>query len=488
MKSENSEHKGKVIMEEKKIPMTAIVVLFILAFVVYAAFMFWLFCPGYCFLFLMMLFLILPFMGFPLVRKYPIIIYENGFDAPLEAYKVLMGEKRFVPFSNIKKIQPYLNIMASSQGVLGYVVSTTDGREIKMIDPITGGKTYEEGLKKGLGKRWERLYSPEPYGLLDGFNEEKMRKCLSKKGRWRIALAYVAILLIIPTIFLVPFMDEYFILFLIFLFGAYIGGPVGVIIIMGRSICIRRYELIARFKPDIARSVKPEEEDITAVDMAKKFRKKDWERLHRTLSVNPVWLLVIGFIIMVVGMFIDEHEGMNLIAFYLFASGMALLAIAVPMVFLVGSKMIILRSIIEEEHRSGERIIPDYFVIPKWMEHWLPYRDAPNFTDEEWEKIADNALPFGEKDIALMMTLFVSLFFLGFISMILFSRVGLPDFVGLISFFALTFLPLLFFMRTIKYKAISRKILTYEEETGEKVIPEKYRKRIESAFLRAYRK
>ena len=486
MKPESAEHKGKVIMEEKKIPMIVILVLSLLAFVVYAAFMFWLFCPGYCFLFLMVLFPILPFMAFPLARKYPLIIYEQGFDAPLETYRILKGEKRFVPFSDVKKIQPYLNL-ASSQGVLGYVVSTMDEREIKMLDPMTGGKTYEEGLKKGLGKRWERLYSPEPYGLLDDFNEEKMRKCLSKKRKWTTILARLGILLIIPTLVLIPFIDEYFILFVIFLFGAFIGGPFGIIFLIERNTCMKKYELIARFRPDIARRVKPEKDEVTSVDMARKFGKKDWKRLQKSLSVNPFLIMVIGFLPLFAGMLLTDYEGVELVGFYLFVFGMALLAIAIFIVFLVESKIIFLKSIIEEEHRTGKRIIPDYFVIPKWMEHWLPYRDAPNFTEDEWAKIVENAIPLGEREMAFIIILITSSMLLGFVSLMIFSRIGL-DFMGTVLFFTLPFLSLLIMMPIAKYKVISRKLIAYEEETGEKVIPEKYRKRIESAFLHAYRK
>ena len=62
MKSESAEHKGKLIMEEKKIPGKTIVFLVLLGYLVYGAFMFWLFCPGSCILFITMMLMPLSYL------------------------------------------------------------------------------------------------------------------------------------------------------------------------------------------------------------------------------------------------------------------------------------------------------------------------------------------------------------------------------------------------------------------------------------------
>jgi len=485
VKSESSEHKGKLIMEEKKLSGKTILLLVVLVSLIYGALMFWVFCPGGCLLFLLMLIMVLPYILIsPLGRRYPIIIYENGFDAPLEVYKVLKGEKRFVPFGDIKKIRPYYGL--SSQDIIGYVVITTDGREIKMLDIMNWGKTYEEGLKKGLGKRWERLYSPEPYGLLDNLDEEKMRKCLSKKREWVTIVGYIPLLFMIPVLLLLPFMDRFFILFAVLLSVAFIGSGFGMLVIMERRDCKKKYDLIARFRPDIAKRLKHSGGTLNSVDMARNFDKKDWKRIQRLFLVNPFLLMGIGILLIIIGISVEFTDS---IAFYLFVAGMALISIAIVIVLMIESKEAFLKSIIEEEHRTGERIIPDYFVIPKWMEFWMPYRDAPDLTEKDWKRIVKNAAPIGEKEFVLITVILTSSVILAFLLFMLLLNLGFPTIFGIGVLFVLTFLPLIWFkLRRAHYFNMARKLLAYEEETGEKVIPEKYRKRIESSLMDAYRR
>ncbi len=487
VKSESAEHKGKLIMEEEKLSGKTIVVLSILVVAAYVAIMFWLFCPYDCFLFLMTLMMPLLFFPHLVVRKYPFAVYENGFDAPVEMYRVLKGEKRFVPFGDVKKIQPYYGV-TPSKGIIGYVVSTTDGREIKMIDPVNDGKMYEGGLKKGLGKKWARLYVPEPYGLLNDFDEDKMRKCLSKRRKWIVRAAYVASLLIVPFFVLIPFLLDHIILFMVFLSAAFIGGGFGMLIILENNVCRNKYELIARFRPDIAARLKSEDGVIDPAERAERFKREDWEKLQRVISFNPLLLLLVGAVEMMLGLSMTGTETINLFFFFIFAIGTGTILISLPLIFFIEGKMGLIRSIIEEEHRTGKSIIPDHFVIPKWMESWIPYRDAPNFSEDEWKKIAESSTPIDEKRLLLYFILMTSSFLLGFVLLILLSSLGLPGFVSILSFFVLTFSPIIWFMWGVRYRNIARRILTYEEETGEKVIPDRYRKRIEYAFSGIYRR
>ncbi len=484
MNSKGDENRGRLLLKEKKMSGRKIAALAVPIFTTYSIIVYLALCPHHCFMFLFLFLIQFAFVRIVMARPYPFAVYENGFDRPLDIKRTLKGEKRFIPFSDVKKIWPYYDRHSPSTiGVSGYIIETVDDRRIGLIDTLNGPELYEAGLRAGLGKKFDMLYDPEPPHLLSV--QDRVRKCVSRRKKWPLILAYAASGLMVPFLILMPLLWEHPFVFIIFLASALIGAALAPIAVVGDTVCRKYYHFIARFRPDVADSIRSETGVSTDYEEAREFGEKDWRRLQNILSLNPFIPMGAGILIFSLSMgdFIPGE-----LSHYLLYIGLATMFLAYPIILLTQSKVDFLTRVIDEERRTGEKIIPDDFRIPRWIQFMLPYLRPPEFSERRWKRIADDALPMDEESLILHMILITAFLLLGLIVPALLSHMGFRGPLNFLIFLSFVIFPLIWYRMKLNCRNIARKLLIYEKETGEKVIPDRYRKRIEYAFYGVYRR
>lgn len=473
--------KGPILFKERRMNNLAIFLLMLLGYLVcFVLSVLWLIRTSDDFAYsafwgaaltLMMVAITIPFL---LMRRFPLVIYEKGFDAPIPLSKFLQRNKRFVEFSSIESIHPeYVSTFGTSR-LGGYSVITSDGSKIDIRDIDEGRlRTIRDTLKSVLKDKWRSLYADAPYL---GFEElQRMREQLSRPKRsvWIEGLGIIFLLygFLFASIFIFPLLLV-MILVVISLFG--------ILFEVSRMsfyyIALENYKKAVEWDPSLkgllSSSLRAEIDERSPLERAERFTEEDWKRLERSIhNMRPWYFMLAGLLVMVTATILGRTVPYSLFSAILF-SGLAVLLSSLLFLPRMTKDIELVKSLIELELKQGRRILPGWFRVRPGILKLLPFREAPRYSDEQWVKLVRGSKMKDERRFAAILVLFVSLIL---VSIALPRAFGLPKYIGM-AVFAISMITLVSYIFVNAGRAsMLQSILTFEEQSGQKVIPEKYR-------------
>lgn len=418
------------------------------------------------------------------VRRQPLTIYENGFNAPMMTYKALGKESRFVPYHKIRSIHPIYVSPLGPAVFVGYTIITVDGDK-HHIQELEGSKrnNIDTALKSALGDRWDSLYMEAPH--LEPHQLERLRVTLSRSNRsvWAEGFGIVVLSLAFLMLFVMQSPSLPLVTIAIFLWLNF--SFVGMFRIMSYYKALAYYGKVVKYDPSLESLIsspdkfKAREKD--PLEVVKDYTEADWRQLERNIyDKRYIYVIVAGFVVMVVGISLGFEFGLGFVEIIvLFFTGVAIMLSSLAFTPKLTSSMALVNSLVELELEEGRKILPEWFKRRRKFETALPFREAPQFSDDEWIKLVKASRFRSEKTMFIFMALMV---------MALIASVAVPRMSGLPTHLraplgvtvAMVSIGLFtgFFFLNIGWLNTLRSIEAFEEKSGQKVIPEKYRDRI----------
>lgn len=220
-------------------------------------------------------------------------------------------------------------------------------------------------------------------------------------------------------------------------------------------------------------------------EVAASLSEEDWKRLERCINSNTMELtLTLAALTMTSSLLIAAvaswlHVSMSL-GLVMFIPGGA--------IFYAGWKMSersledrhLLNWLLYEELTLGVRILPEWFRIEDKLLSTAPYREPPEHTGKEWEKLIRATRNYGKRFLLVFVP------FMIIVAVILM----LPSLLGVTFHWVLFAMTLLMWFVTI-YSIVNvfraqkiSKMMAMERLTGKEIIPERHRARIGKTWLR----
>ncbi|MHA1962650.1 MAG: hypothetical protein ACW99U_20860 [Candidatus Thorarchaeota archaeon] len=490
---EDAATKGRILFEEKKISARVLLIVMVFSLLLLAIlFTFFIHRVGYEESLAISVLWGASFSLFLLVfgvaqlaaRRQPLTIYENGFDAPILTYKTLGKDSRFVPYPQIRSIHPiYVSPMGPAVFV-GYTVITLDGNKY-VISALEGSKRkgIEEALKSALQNRWDSLHTESPH--LEPDQLKRLRKTLSRSKRdvWAEGVGLALVSLLFLVFFVMQSPGLMFVAFGIIIWMQF--PLIGMVRVMTYYRALAYYEKVVKLDPTLKRLISSSEKlDVKGEDpleVVKDYTEEDWRQLERDIHEKRHWVVVAaGFAVMLASLALSFRLDLDFIAInVLLFTGIAIMLSSLAFTPKVTKDRTLVRSLVELELEEGRRILPPWFVRVKKFGTSMPFREAPEFNDDEWMKLV-RASKFRDEKRLLA---FMALLSIAIVASIALPRVsGLPPqlrtLLGMLTFFTSFGLLMGYFIMNIERLGTLRSIESFEDKSGQKVIPSKYRDRI----------
>lgn len=408
---------------------------------------------------------------FLLLLKTPLIMYKNGFSKPTPIIKSFTNEDELITFDRIKHIYPIYVNMFGTMEQSGFQVILKNDDEI-IISSIKGNiDKIKSSFKEVLGYRWNDIYIDKPH-----YEKEQLNK-IQKTSSKPLHFAWLELFMVTGTsltIFILAifkFSNLYFLplytilLFIIFFYE-----------------CMRFWDyynckmIEENFLQDRKKHMDPSR---NIVDRVKNYNKQDWTRLEKLLNVRfPYFFALIGAGLMIITMLFQDSLPFSStqLLITIFA---ILISISFSYHFLVLiRKKELVEKIIKIELQEDRQILPDYFEIRNNL--GLPLREKPDFSEKKWRKLV-RASKFDSLPIQLFG------FSMVFLSMAIISLiVGMSNIDKIMYCLLLFFIPLSIFLYVVvNMLRIStlKTIFDYEEHTGKKAIPDRFRSKIKKGII-----
>lgn len=227
------------------------------------------------------------------------------------------------------------------------------------------------------------------------------------------------------------------------------------------------------------------EESEDPFEVATSLTEDDWKRLERCVnSHTSEWTLPIAAIVMTLSFPVMA------VAIWCNVSPLLALVMVIPasVIFYAGWKMMdkgiddhhLLSRLLREELTSGVRIVPEWFRIDYKVLPTTFYREPPDYTDAEWEKLTRATRTYGKRFLLILIPFMI-------ISGLILALPSLMGIDRLWSLIAMT--PLLWYVIIHATIAAFRSekisiLLAMEELTGREFIPRLHRARIGKTWLK----
>ena len=482
--------KGRILFEEKRISLkgmwSIILLLYLLLFILIIIASSKHLDLGVLKTYFGLVFLTSPLLIYPIFQREHIVLYENGFYAPYNSFRILMGKKHFISYEEIRFITPYYrNGLAKG---MGFMAITKNGKHTYIPNAKDReGMGIQEALKEILGGRWDEIYSDFP--ILTEKEKNSLGRKVLKSDR-RIFCEVLFIMISPSSLFFIGYILNSIVLKFVGIFLFFFSIFSGVVVVsdqyyqikMARTMYQRMpknhpmysfFSMLSEKRPEMKKKEflmgNPTEE-------AKKFTDDDWKRLMdmitgdslRNLVSEILAIALFGFFIF--GCFLIHWNSLiSLFILFLLSAGL--------FVVLPSKKdgaILFLNEVIRYEHTRKERIIPDWFKIDNAERKGIKFRDKPQYADEIWDKL------FRHWRIATQK-ISISILLLGFLASLAGFIVGCsPSTPTLCPLISVILLAISLFGLAVLEKYSDAKVVTlvleYENETGEMAIPKKYRK------------
>jgi ABC-type transport system involved in cytochrome bd biosynthesis fused ATPase/permease subunit len=228
------------------------------------------------------------------------------------------------------------------------------------------------------------------------------------------------------------------------------------------------------------------EESEDPFEVAASLTEEDWKRLESSINNNILEITFpLGALVMVSSLLVMA------IAIRLQVSVLVSLAVFIPgsAIPLIGWKIANrslddrrqLNWLLYEELTHDVRILPEWFRIEDKLVSTAPYREPPEYTDAEWEKLTRATRGYGKRFLLVFVPFMV----------IFIVILWIPSLLDVAHHWALIAMtPLLWHMvihgAVIAFRSMKvRTLMRMESWTGREVIPERHRARIGKTWLRS---
>lgn len=417
-------------------------------------------------------------LPFVLMRRYPLVIYEKGLDAPVFLYKFSQRGKRFLPFSKIKSIHPeYIDTFGVSK-LGGYSIVTTEDGKIQILDVDENKlRTVRSALQSALGDKWDSLYIETPSLGFEEIQRLRQQLSRSKKSVWTEGLGIISIsfVLAILSMFLFSSALVFLVMIMVSLFGMIIGISRIAVYYASLSTYKRAVAKDPSLEKVISAPVKVSPEEFEPIRRVQNYTDEDWRKLEKRIHEYRPWLLILtGFVVLIVGTLL-RHSLSFVVYSILLLAGMATMMGAILFVPGLTRSTELVKALVEIELREGKRIMPSWFRTRRRFTSMLPFREVPSFGDREWRKLVRGSRFRDERRMAAFVSLLVSLIIL---SLVIPRVLSIPRFVGLVIFAFSMGCSILYLFVYGSRASTLRAIEEFEEQSGKKIIPERYRSQI----------
>lgn len=482
----NESAKGRVLFKEEKLGSRELVIMIVLASAATFVIMFFVFLmveddPAISAVFSVFFTFVIVLMGLQLLatRSQPLTIYEKGFDDPRPFLKSLGIKDRYIPFSDIGSIHPiHMNVFGTSKFV-GYSIIITEERKIEIRDvDETKLQTIRKNIEFAMKGDWESKYVDAPYL---GFKEmKKMKKQLARSKRSVLAEGFGLIGVSFGFFVVSGALFSYTPIFLVASPVGLIGTLFGVMRMMSYFTAITNYRVALKHDPSLERLMRVskdiETREVEPLKAVWGFTDEDWRRLERSVHDRRPWYLMIaGFIILLISIMLRP----TLLGVVLLVTGLCVLMSPIAFIPRLERDVKLVKSLVEIELRDGKRIMPEWFETGKGFSSSIALRKAPEHSDAEWRKLVQASKMRSEKGMVVLMILFMAGLLTSFALTIVLARAfHLPRIVylGVLSVFI--FIPIFLLIVIARRKHRLDSVESFEEKTGQEVIPEKYRSQI----------
>ncbi|MHA2136111.1 MAG: hypothetical protein ACW99J_19800 [Candidatus Thorarchaeota archaeon] len=411
-------------------------------------------------------------LPFVLARRFPLVIYEMGFEAPIIVLKFLQRNKRFVGYHDIKSLHPeYI----SNYGVTklgGYTVITTEGEKIDIRDMDESKlKSIKKTFISALGDRWDKLYVDVPFLGYKELQSMQLQLARSKTSVWIEGLGTMSSSLFFLMFSLIVLSPSFMIISVLFTFFLWM---VGFARLSSYYMALASYKKAVLKDPSLVSVItthrKVKIEHLNPLKKIESFTAKDWERLQRSIhSLRPWHLIVFGSIVMFIGLpvydFIPYEVSMLIVV-----SGIAIMMSALLYMPGLTKDTELVKQLVEQEVKLNRRIMPEWFKTRTRILTMLPFRHKPQYTDEEWRKLVSASKFRNEGRTAALVAGMVSMLIL---AVALREAFGFPKYSVLIMI-ALVMGGFLGYLYVYGGRfSTLRAIMDYEEQSSKSVVPEK---------------
>ncbi len=411
---------------------------------------------------------------------FPLIIYEEGFEEPISLLTLSEPSDRFVPFSKVENI--HLRYINDFRGLkkAGLSVRLKDGKkiEIKAIDEKLENIT--DSFRSSLGKKWEDIYDDRPYS--DEKELEEIKKTVSKsKTRYWAETGLIIFTLIVIFSLLLWYLDNINLIIIIAL-PFFIPLHYEMVQIMNYYHCKKIMDMIKeeekKRKPDYDKGF-----DRNVIRKIEDYEKKDWGKLETIVnSKKPILAFLSGFLFLILILEILKGNIPDLLLYALLAGDLMGL-IFTPFFyfwFVYMNKVEVVKKLVEIELKEDKKILPDDFNMPKFSN--IPLRNKPSFSEEEWEKLI-RSTRFNEISVVFITSFLAFIFPLVFIIVIMLLHNRFAVIILSISAVIWMLIGISYIFINVSRLGKLKSVLEYERYTGNQVIPDKYRDRIEEGNL-----
>jgi hypothetical protein len=413
-------------------------------------------------------------LPFVLARRFPLVIYEMGFEAPIIVLKLLQRNRRFVGYHDIKSFHPEY---VSNYGVTklgGYTVITSKGEKIDIRDIDESKlKSIKKTFISALGDRWDELYVDVPFLGYKELQSMQLQLARSKTGVWIEGLGTMSFSLFFLVFSLMVLGPSFMIIAILFTFFLWM---VGAARLTSYYMALASYKKAVLKDPSLLSTITTHKgvkvEDPNPLKKIESFTAKDWERLQRSIhSLRPWYLIVFGWIVMFIGL--PAHDFIPYeVSILIVGSGMAIMMSALLYIPKLTKDTELVKLLVEQEVKLNRRIMPEWFTTRTRILTFLPFRHKPQYTDEEWRKLVSASKFRNEGRTAALVAGMVSMLIL---AIALPEAFGFPGYSGLIVI-ALVMGGFLGYLYVYGGRfSTLRAIMDYEEQSGKSVVPEKYR-------------
>ena len=421
-----------------------------------------------------------------LVRPSPLTIYENGIDRPIPTYRFSEQKNRYLSFDRLKRIHPlYISVSTVSRlGGLTFVSVEEEESDYRDMEE-NKVKTVKETLMQALKDTWESVYIDTPYLTFNEIQQMRQQLSRSKASVWIEGLGIGA--LSFAMFIVVTFFFYSFTLIMAFMMVAMFGTLIGVGRITSYYAALANYKKAASKNPDLQKilsaspDIEIDEEDV--LKRVEKFTEKDWRGLEKSIhDVRYIYVFAFGFTIMFIGMAVGlalpediDYYGYPGITFIGVAIGMS------SMVFVprIQKDIRLVRSLIEKELELEKRFLPEWFEIKHGLPFNLPFRTAPNLSDEEWRRLVRASRLRDQKFLLIVMIVFTFVLLLG---VAFIALADLPAYVELPVLFGVAFAPMGYILFMGRGVALLTAIETFEDHSQQKIIPSEFRSQISKSW------
>lgn len=215
----------------------------------------------------------------------------------------------------------------------------------------------------------------------------------------------------------------------------------------------------------------------TPLEKVEEFKNEDWKRIERRLHSNLHWYVtLIGFFVFFAGIgllttYQVSYDMGNAIAF----SGGGIAILGAYFASRVQRDENLVKSLIEKEFEKGMRILPDWFKTKHGFWSRMPFRKAPGFTDEEWQRLV---LASKMRDELRQLIVSIPFILLMLAAYVLPTMLNLPWYFGIIAILVVATGFFCYLMVNMRRAEILTSVEKYEELSGQRAIPDVYRSQI----------